>query len=119
MSSAEERKEEEDNVPPKKKKKKSEKKREKKKKHKKKSGRYSDSSGSDSDTIYPSDLKKEDVGDRYTHTFTSHILTLLISYTIALSHFCSVFMIDVSVVVVRGSMQAPGCSVSESFFLVG
>uniref|UniRef100_A0A3Q3N3M5 NRDE-2, necessary for RNA interference, domain containing n=1 Tax=Labrus bergylta TaxID=56723 RepID=A0A3Q3N3M5_9LABR len=52
--------EEKSNVPPKKKKKKSEKKRKKKKKHKKKSGRYSDSSGSDSDTIYPSQLKKEE-----------------------------------------------------------
>uniref|UniRef100_A0A3B4YXD0 NRDE-2, necessary for RNA interference, domain containing n=1 Tax=Stegastes partitus TaxID=144197 RepID=A0A3B4YXD0_9TELE len=49
----------ESNVPPRKKKKKSEKKRKKKKKHKKKSGRYSGSSGSDSDTIYPSDLKRE------------------------------------------------------------
>uniref|UniRef100_UPI0037E6FD03 nuclear exosome regulator NRDE2 n=1 Tax=Semicossyphus pulcher TaxID=241346 RepID=UPI0037E6FD03 len=57
VSSAEE---EEGNVPPKKKKKKSEKKRKKKKKHKKKSGRYSDSTGSDSDTIYPSDLKREE-----------------------------------------------------------
>ncbi|KAM3594793.1 uncharacterized protein V6R79_014315 [Siganus canaliculatus] len=44
----------------KKKKKKSEKKRKKKKKHKKGTTRYSDSSGSDSDTIYPSDLKKEE-----------------------------------------------------------
>ncbi|TMS21098.1 Protein NRDE2-like protein [Larimichthys crocea] len=50
VSSAEE--EEEGNVPPKKKKKKSDKKRRKKKKHKKKSGRYSDSSRSDSDTIF-------------------------------------------------------------------
>uniref|UniRef100_A0A3B4YMW3 NRDE-2, necessary for RNA interference, domain containing n=1 Tax=Seriola lalandi dorsalis TaxID=1841481 RepID=A0A3B4YMW3_SERLL len=50
----------EDNAPQKKKKKKSEKKRKKKRKHKKKSGRCSDSSGSDSDTIYPSDLKKEE-----------------------------------------------------------
>ncbi|KAM9708280.1 LOW QUALITY PROTEIN: nuclear exosome regulator NRDE2 [Menidia menidia] len=45
----------EDEVPPRKKKKKSEKKRKKKKKNKKKSG----SSGSDSDNIYPSDLKRE------------------------------------------------------------
>uniref|UniRef100_A0A3B5M2T3 Uncharacterized protein n=1 Tax=Xiphophorus couchianus TaxID=32473 RepID=A0A3B5M2T3_9TELE len=51
-----------DDGPPKKKKKKSEKKRKKKKKHKKKSGRLSDSSGSDSETIYPSDLKREDEG---------------------------------------------------------
>uniref|UniRef100_A0A8C9YGE3 NRDE-2, necessary for RNA interference, domain containing n=1 Tax=Sander lucioperca TaxID=283035 RepID=A0A8C9YGE3_SANLU len=58
VSSAEEEKEEEGNVPPKKKKKKSEKKRKKKKKHKKKSGRYSDSSGTDSETIFPSDLKR-------------------------------------------------------------
>ncbi|XP_060918873.1 nuclear exosome regulator NRDE2 [Labrus mixtus] len=60
VSSAEQEEEEKSNVPPKKKKKKSEKKRKKKKKHKKKSGRYSDSSGSDSDTIYPSQLKKEE-----------------------------------------------------------
>lgn len=73
MSSAEE--EEEGNVPPKKKKKKSDKKRRKKKKHKKKSGRYSDSSRSDSDTIFPSDLKRAEEADGYGHvqcTFTSH-----------------------------------------------
>ncbi|XP_035529629.1 nuclear exosome regulator NRDE2 [Morone saxatilis] len=64
VSSEEEKEEgEEGNVPPKKKKKKSEKKRKKKKKHKKKSGRYSDSSGSDSETIYPSDLKREEEAD--------------------------------------------------------
>ncbi|KAM7376652.1 hypothetical protein PAMP_006374 [Pampus punctatissimus] len=57
------RDEEESNVPPKKKKKKSEKQRKKKKKHKK-SGRYSDCSGSDSETIYPSDLKREQEADR-------------------------------------------------------
>uniref|UniRef100_A0A665W6Z4 NRDE-2, necessary for RNA interference, domain containing n=1 Tax=Echeneis naucrates TaxID=173247 RepID=A0A665W6Z4_ECHNA len=57
VSSAEEKREED--VPPKKKKKKSGK-RKKKKKHKKKSGGHSDSSGSDSDTIYPSDLKREE-----------------------------------------------------------
>uniref|UniRef100_A0A087Y5I1 NRDE-2, necessary for RNA interference, domain containing n=1 Tax=Poecilia formosa TaxID=48698 RepID=A0A087Y5I1_POEFO len=51
--------------PPKKKKKKSEKKRKKKKKHKKKSGRASGSSGSDSETIYPSDLKREEEGIRH------------------------------------------------------
>uniref|UniRef100_A0A3Q3RCK2 NRDE-2, necessary for RNA interference, domain containing n=1 Tax=Monopterus albus TaxID=43700 RepID=A0A3Q3RCK2_MONAL len=62
--SSDEEKEEEDNVPPKKKKKKSEKKRKKKKKHKKKSGRYSGSSGSDSETIYPSDLQREHEADR-------------------------------------------------------
>lgn len=45
---------------PSKKKKKSEKKRKKKKKHKQKSGDYSSSNGSDSDTVYPSDLKKEE-----------------------------------------------------------
>ncbi|XP_070834915.1 nuclear exosome regulator NRDE2 [Chaetodon trifascialis] len=50
-------------APPKKKKKKSEKKRKKKKKHKKKSGTYSDSNGSDSETIYPSDLKREKEAD--------------------------------------------------------
>ncbi|XP_070776652.1 nuclear exosome regulator NRDE2 [Enoplosus armatus] len=66
VSSAEEEKkseEEEGNQPPKKKKKKSEKKKKKKKKHKKKSGRYSESSGSDSDTVYPSDLKREEEAD--------------------------------------------------------
>ncbi|XP_062296230.1 nuclear exosome regulator NRDE2 [Scomber scombrus] len=55
---------EESDVPPKKKKKKSEKHRKKKKKHKKKSGRYSDCSGSDSEIIFPSDLKKEQEADR-------------------------------------------------------
>ncbi|XP_071327446.1 nuclear exosome regulator NRDE2 [Trachinotus anak] len=64
VSPAEEEKEEEDNVLPKKKKKKSEKKRKKKKKHKKKNGRHSDSSGSDSETIYPSDLKREEEAKR-------------------------------------------------------
>lgn len=59
-------------MPPKKKKKKSEKKRKKKKKHKKRSGKYSDSSGSDSDTIYPSDLKREEEADGYRYRFTSH-----------------------------------------------
>ncbi|XP_034531348.1 LOW QUALITY PROTEIN: nuclear exosome regulator NRDE2 [Notolabrus celidotus] len=63
VSSAEQEEEEESNVPPKKKKKKSEKKKKKKKKHKKKSGRYSGSSGSDSDTVYPSDLKREEEED--------------------------------------------------------
>lgn len=74
MGTAEEEKEEQEegNVPPKKKKKKSK----KKKKHKKKSGRYSDSSGSDSETIYPSDLKREEEADRYRHTFTSHMPAL-------------------------------------------
>lgn len=47
-------------MPPKKKKKKSDNKKKKKKKHKKKSGKYTDSSGSESETIYPSDLKRED-----------------------------------------------------------
>lgn len=51
--------EEQERLLPKKKKKKSEKKR-KNKKHKKKSGKYSDSSGSESETIYPSDLKREE-----------------------------------------------------------
>ncbi|KAK5617501.1 hypothetical protein CRENBAI_005187 [Crenichthys baileyi] len=50
--------------PPKKKKNKSEKKRKRKKKHKKKSGRHSSNSGSDSETIYPSDLKREEDGLR-------------------------------------------------------
>ncbi|XP_047183296.1 nuclear exosome regulator NRDE2 isoform X2 [Scophthalmus maximus] len=67
VSSVEEEKEEAegDNVSAKrKKKKKSEKKRKKKGKHKKKSGRCSDSSGSDSETTYPSDLKREQKADR-------------------------------------------------------
>lgn len=59
-------------MPPKKKKKKNEKKRKKKKKHKKKSGRYSDSSGSDSETVYPSDLKREEEADGYGHTRSHH-----------------------------------------------
>ncbi|XP_033991146.1 nuclear exosome regulator NRDE2 isoform X2 [Trematomus bernacchii] len=57
VSSEEE--EEEGDVPPKKKKKKSEKKKKKKKKHKKKSGRHSDSSGNETEIIFPSDLKRE------------------------------------------------------------
>uniref|UniRef100_A0A667ZTK2 NRDE-2, necessary for RNA interference, domain containing n=1 Tax=Myripristis murdjan TaxID=586833 RepID=A0A667ZTK2_9TELE len=66
LSSEEEEEEEEGDVPPKKKKKKKEekKRKKKKKKHKKRSGRSSDSSGSDSDTVYPSDLKKEQEKDR-------------------------------------------------------
>ncbi|XP_073323174.1 nuclear exosome regulator NRDE2 isoform X2 [Pagrus major] len=66
VSSEEEQKEEEEEgkVPSKRKKKKSEKKKKKKKKHKKKSGRYSSSGGSDSETIYPSDLKREEEADR-------------------------------------------------------
>ncbi|XP_060938719.1 nuclear exosome regulator NRDE2 [Limanda limanda] len=64
LSSAEEQKEKEDNVSSKKKRKKSEKKKKKHKKHKKKSGRYSDSSGSDSETTYPSDLKREQEAER-------------------------------------------------------
>lgn len=67
-SSAEEERKEESDVLPKKKKRKGEKKRKKKKKHKK-SGRYSDSSGSDSETMYPSDLKREEESIRYRHTF--------------------------------------------------
>ncbi|KAM8916495.1 nuclear exosome regulator NRDE2 [Spinachia spinachia] len=65
VSSAEEEEEEDEeekeegNLPPKKKKKKSEKRKKKKKKHKKKKGRYSDSSGTDSETVFPSDLKRE------------------------------------------------------------
>ncbi|XP_061599992.1 nuclear exosome regulator NRDE2 isoform X2 [Cololabis saira] len=57
-SSAEKEQKRDGDAVPRKKKKKDEKKRKKKKKHKKKSGRYS-SSGSDSETIYPSDLKRE------------------------------------------------------------
>ncbi|KAM8737726.1 nuclear exosome regulator NRDE2 [Acanthopagrus schlegelii] len=63
-ASSEEEQKEEGNVPSKRKKKKSEKKRKKKKKHKKKSGRYSSSGGSDSETVYPSDLKREEEGSR-------------------------------------------------------
>ncbi|XP_013855359.1 protein NRDE2 homolog [Austrofundulus limnaeus] len=59
-------------VPPKKKKKKSEKRRKKKKKHKKKSGRYSSSNGSDSDNIYPSDLKREEEEVRQQAPLASH-----------------------------------------------
>uniref|UniRef100_A0A3P8U9V6 NRDE-2, necessary for RNA interference, domain containing n=1 Tax=Cynoglossus semilaevis TaxID=244447 RepID=A0A3P8U9V6_CYNSE len=48
-------------------KKKKKKKRKKKKKHKrKKSGKCSESSGSDSETVYPSDLKKEQEAERST-----------------------------------------------------
>nr|XP_015831138.2 nuclear exosome regulator NRDE2 isoform X3 [Nothobranchius furzeri] len=55
--------------PPRKKKKKSEKKRKKKKKHKKRSERNSSSNGSDSDTVYPSDLiKQEEEEDRHQDT---------------------------------------------------
>uniref|UniRef100_A0A3B4H7E8 NRDE-2, necessary for RNA interference, domain containing n=1 Tax=Pundamilia nyererei TaxID=303518 RepID=A0A3B4H7E8_9CICH len=50
----------EDGVAPRKKKRK----KKQKKKHKKKSGRYSHSSASDSETIYPSDLKKEQEAKR-------------------------------------------------------
>lgn len=63
--------EEDERRPPKKKKKKSDKKR--KKKHKKKSEKYSDSSGSDSETVYPSDLKREEenrYSQYYTHKFS-------------------------------------------------
>lgn len=52
--------EEEERILPKKKKRKSEKKKNKNKKHKKKSGKYSDSSVSESETVYPSDLKREE-----------------------------------------------------------
>lgn len=55
--------EEDDSVPAKKKKRKSEKKK-KRKKSKKKSGRRSGSSGSDSDTIYPSDLKEKELAEK-------------------------------------------------------
>lgn len=55
----------EDGVAPRKKKRK----KKQKKKHKKKSGRYSHSSASDSETIYPSDLKKEQEAKRYTNIF--------------------------------------------------
>lgn len=60
--------EEDERMPPKKKKKKTDKKR-KKKKQKKKSEKYSDSSGSDSETVYPSDLKREEE-NRYGQIFT-------------------------------------------------
>lgn len=53
--------EEDDSVPAKKKKRKTEKKK-KRKKNKKKSGRHF--SGSDSDTVYPSDLKEKEVAEK-------------------------------------------------------
>ena len=62
-SSAKEDEKREGVVSTKKKKKKGEKKRKKKKKHKTKSERYSSSSVSDSETIYPSDLKREQEAD--------------------------------------------------------
>lgn len=65
-------------MPAKKKKRKSEKKRKKKKKHKKKSGRRSGSSGSDSDTVYPSDLKKEEEAEKYRHRAMFSFVHLLI-----------------------------------------
>lgn len=55
--------EEDDSVPAKKKKRKTEKKK-KRKKNKKKSGRHSGSSGSDSDTVYPSDLKEKEAAEK-------------------------------------------------------
>ncbi|RVE56981.1 hypothetical protein OJAV_G00211710 [Oryzias javanicus] len=63
VSSTDEKAREYGDVAPKKKKKKSEKKRKKKKKHKKRSGGDSSCSGTDSDTIYPSDLKKKEETD--------------------------------------------------------
>ncbi|KAM4626041.1 nuclear exosome regulator NRDE2 [Polymixia lowei] len=53
----EEERQKKDDVPPKKKKKKKDKK--KKKKHRRRGGRSSGSSGSDSETVYPSDLRRE------------------------------------------------------------
>lgn len=61
--------EEDEKMPPNKKKKKSDKKR-KKKKHK--NDKYSDSSGSDSETVYPSDLKRKEE-NRYGEYFTHRI----------------------------------------------
>lgn len=71
-------------VPPKKKKKKSEKKRKKKKKHKKRSGKYSNSSGSDSETIYPSDLKKEQEANRYLLMFVPHSVICILMFFVKL-----------------------------------
>ncbi len=113
VSSAEEE-EEEGNVPPKKKKKKSEKKRKKKKKHKKKSGRRSDSSGSDSETIYPSDLKREEKADGYRHTLLHHLYLHFKLCTQVLAYISSVVMVGVC-----GVVQGPGCSASKSLLLVG
>ncbi|XP_054652067.1 nuclear exosome regulator NRDE2 isoform X2 [Dunckerocampus dactyliophorus] len=56
--------EDEDSVPSRKKKKKHEKHGKKKKKHKEKSKRYTDSSGSDSEPIFPSDLTRKQEADR-------------------------------------------------------
>lgn len=113
MSSEEEQKEE-GSVPSKRKKKKSEKKRKKKKKHKKKSGRYSSSGGSDSETIYPSDLKRGEEGDRYRNTLL-HIICLH-SYFNAQKHW---LIAALYLWLVCVSMQAPGCSISKSFLMVG
>lgn len=69
--------EDDERMPSKKKKKKSDKR--KKKKHKKKSGKYSDSSGSDSETVYPSDLKREEenrYGRYFTYIFSYPVVTL-------------------------------------------
>lgn len=63
--------EEDERMPPNKKKKKSDKKR-KKKKHKNKNDKYSGSSGSDSETVYPSDLKRKEE-NRYGEYFTHRI----------------------------------------------
>ncbi|XP_033844155.2 nuclear exosome regulator NRDE2 [Periophthalmus magnuspinnatus] len=75
-SSVEELDGDESKVPHKKKRKKSEKKKKKRKKHKKQRG-HSDSSGTDSETIFPSDLKKEQDTDRpESDTFASKFLWL-------------------------------------------
>uniref|UniRef100_A0A3B4BJ74 Uncharacterized protein n=1 Tax=Periophthalmus magnuspinnatus TaxID=409849 RepID=A0A3B4BJ74_9GOBI len=67
-SSVEELDGDESKVPHKKKRKKSEKKKKKRKKHKKQRG-HSDSSGTDSETIFPSDLKKEPESDTFASKF--------------------------------------------------
>nr|XP_057946402.1 nuclear exosome regulator NRDE2 [Doryrhamphus excisus] len=56
--------EDEDSLPSRKKKKKHEKHGKKKKKHKEKNKKYTDSSGSDSEPIFPSDLKRKQEADR-------------------------------------------------------
>lgn len=77
-------------MPAKKKKRKSDKKRKKKKKHKKKSGRRSGSSGSDSDTVYPSDLKKEEEAEKYRHRVMLSFVHMLIlqHHTVKLLCIC-------------------------------
>jgi len=98
-------------VPPKKKKKKSEKKRKNKKKHKK-SGRHSDSSGSDSGIIFPSDLKRQRKADRYRRT-------LLHCYPLDLIDDSDGLLLFFGHGLASVVMQSEGCSASKLFLLVG